>query len=119
MVSTFTWLDSSESDRQQTMQVLDLFREKSTLDELGFAPIRDAFADHFFPGTSTIQTHARYFLFVPWIMKRRGKKGRHTHDFLTRVRSSETKLIKAPLDGDPNQYGIHRQGSQRYSETQA
>lgn len=35
---------------------------------LGFAPIRDAFADYFFPGTSTIQTRARYFLFVPWIM---------------------------------------------------
>lgn len=106
MVSIFTWLDFSESDRQQTMQVLDLFREKSTLDELGFAPIRDAFADHFFPGTSTIQTRARYFLFVPWIMKRREKKGRQSHDFLTQVRSSETKLIKALLDGDPNQYGI-------------
>jgi hypothetical protein len=67
MASSFSWLDFSESDRQQTMQVLDLFREKNTLDELGFGPIRDAFADHFFPGTSTIQTRARYFLFIPWM----------------------------------------------------
>ncbi len=49
------------------LEVVDLFREKGTLDELGFGTIRDAFSDHFFPGTSTIQTRVRYFLFIPWI----------------------------------------------------
>lgn len=49
------------------LEVVNLFREKGTLDELGFGTIRDAFADHFFPGTSTIQTRVRYFLFIPWI----------------------------------------------------
>jgi hypothetical protein len=106
MVSTFTWLDFSESERQQAMQVLDLFREQSTLDELGFAPIRDAFADHFFPGTSTIQTRARYFLFVPWIIARSEKPGIQSDGFLNRVRYNETKLIKALLEGDPHQSGI-------------
>lgn len=47
MPSTLSWLDFAESDRQRAMQVIDLFREKSTVDELGFAPIRDAFADYF------------------------------------------------------------------------
>ena len=49
------------------LEVVNLFREKGTLDELGFGVIRDAFADYFFPGTSTIQTRVRYFLFLPWI----------------------------------------------------
>jgi hypothetical protein len=49
------------------LEVVDLFREKGTLDELGIGSIRDAFADRFFPGTSTIQTRVRYFLFIPWI----------------------------------------------------
>ena len=49
------------------LEVLDLFREKGTLDELGIGSIRDTFADRFFPAISTIQTRARYFLFVPWI----------------------------------------------------
>lgn len=52
------------------LEVVNLFREKGTLDELGFGVIRDAFADHFFPGTSTIQTRARYFLFLPWIYEK-------------------------------------------------
>ena len=106
MASSFSWLDFSESDRQQTMQVLDLFREKNTLDELGFGPIRDAFADHFFPGTSTIQTRARYFLFVPWILRRLEKKGEDSAEFLASVRRQESKLINALLAGDPTQFGV-------------
>ena len=34
VVSTFKWLDFSASDRQRTMQVLDFFREKSTLESV-------------------------------------------------------------------------------------
>ena len=70
MTSTFGWLAHDESERRQVMEIIDLFREKGTLDELGLGTIRDTFADHFFPGTSTIQTRARYFLFVPWIYQR-------------------------------------------------
>src|SRR5687768_11057877 len=70
MASTFGWLDYSEAQRRQMLEIVDLFREKGTLDELGFGSIRDAFADHFFPGTSTLHTRARYLLFVPWIYLR-------------------------------------------------
>ena len=42
------------------LEIVDLFREKGTLDELGIGAIRDAFADRFFPGTSTLHTRARY-----------------------------------------------------------
>ena len=44
--------------------------EPGTLDELGIGPIRDTIADTLFPGTSTIQTRARYFLFIPWILQK-------------------------------------------------
>ena len=66
MTATIAWLDYSERDRRRALDVVDLLREPSTVDELGLAAVRDAFADLLFPGTSTIQTRARYFLFVPW-----------------------------------------------------
>jgi len=47
--------------------VLALLKEPGTLDELGIGQVRDAFADVLFPGFSTIQTHARYFLAIPRI----------------------------------------------------
>ena len=68
-MSGFTWLDYSEKERQQVMQVIELFREEDTRDELGIGAIRDTIADLLFPGTSTIQTRLRYFLFIPWLTK--------------------------------------------------
>lgn len=39
-----------------------------TLDELGIGHVRDAFSDCLFPGFSTIQTRAKYFITVPRII---------------------------------------------------
>ena len=63
------WIDFSKSERNKVLSVLDLLMEAGTLDELGIAPIRDGFANLFFPGTSTIQTRAKYFLIVPYALK--------------------------------------------------
>ena len=67
MTSSLTWLDYSERDRREAMGIIDLFRETGTIDELGLARVGSSFADLFFPGTSTIQTRACYFLLVPWM----------------------------------------------------
>jgi hypothetical protein len=97
MTSTFTWLDHSESHRRRMLDVVDLFREQETRDELGVGAIRDAFADMLFPGTSTIQTRTRYFLFVPWIYLRLEAKRVRSSDIATEARKAEIKLIKALL----------------------
>ena len=65
--SQISWLDYSEYERRKTLDMIDLFREKGTRDELGIGLIRDALANLLFPGTSTVQTRARYFLFIPWM----------------------------------------------------
>ena len=67
--STLSWLDSSESERRAVMELVSALNEPGTLDELGIGSIRDTIADVLFPGTSTIQTRARYFLFIPWILQ--------------------------------------------------
>ena len=58
------WIDFSKTERNKILSVLDLLSEPGTLDELGISPIRDGFANLFFPGTSTIQTRAKYLLIV-------------------------------------------------------
>jgi len=63
------WIDFSKSERNKVLSVLDLLSEAGTLDELGIAPIRDGYANIFFPGTSTIQTRAKYFMIVPYALK--------------------------------------------------
>lgn len=67
--STLTWLDSSEQERRAVMDLVSALSEPGTLDELGIGAIRDTISDVLFPGTSTIQTRVRYFLFIPWILQ--------------------------------------------------
>ena len=62
------WIDFSNSERNKVLNVLASLSEQGTLDELGIAPIRDGFSNIFFPGTSTIQTRAKYFLIVPYVL---------------------------------------------------
>lgn len=69
MAGSFAWLDYSEHDRRRALDFVDQFRDRATRDELGIGTVRDALSDALFPGISTIQTRARYFLFVPWIYR--------------------------------------------------
>lgn len=67
MPSFLTWLDHSEEMKRRMLDFIDMFSEPTSRDELGLGTIRDAFSELLFPGTSTIQTRARYFLFIPWM----------------------------------------------------
>jgi hypothetical protein len=69
LASTFTWLAYSEREQREAQDLASSLSERETRDELGVGSIRDALADRLFPGTSTIQSRARYFLFVPWIFQ--------------------------------------------------
>jgi len=69
MSSSLNWVDFSSEHRDRVKTVLDLLATPSVMDELGIGVIRDAFADHMFPGISTIQTRARYFLIIPRLLK--------------------------------------------------
>src|SRR4051812_43774902 len=95
MPSTFTWLDYSERDRRRMLDVVSLFQDRETRDELGIGAIRDAFADLFFPGTSTIQTRARYVLFVAWIYRQLEQDRVRPTDVPALARQREIALISA------------------------
>ena len=99
-MSYFAWLDYSEHDRRVALDVIDKFREHETRDELGLAAIRDGLADLFFPGTSTIQTRARYFLFVPWMYLDQEWRRASSAEVKNRARKAEIALIDVLADSD-------------------
>jgi hypothetical protein len=94
MPSTFTWLDYSEHERRKMLDVIELFGEKTTRDELGLGGVRDAFADLLFPGTSTIQTAAKYFLLVPWGYLTLENKRTNSSKIGLRARKLEIELAR-------------------------
>ena len=104
MASVFGWLDSSEGERRRALDVIDLFKQRETIDELGIGSVRDAIADLIAPGTSTIQTRARYFFFIPWIFLNMERSRIDATKVPVRARQREVELIKS-LANSPDPRG--------------
>ena len=93
MSSFISWLDHSEEDQRRVREMLQLFSERDTVDDLGIGTVRDTISNGLFPGTSVIQTRARYFLFIPWIFGRAEEK--HAQQLVAKANDMERNLIEA------------------------
>ncbi len=99
------WIDFSKTERDKVLSVIQLLQEPGAVDELGIGTIRDAFANYFFPGTSTVQTRAKYFLIVPYILQDAGsgKHGKEINKILSWIDDEEKEcgenLMKGSKDG--------------------
>jgi hypothetical protein len=97
-MSAIGWVDYSSAERERVSQVLSMLKEKGTLDELGIGQIRDAFADALFPGFSTIQTRAKYFVTLSYIFqdyRNLDAKLRANTDLPTFISEKEDELAAA------------------------
>lgn len=93
MASIVAWLDFSEDQQQKILESLKSFESKDTVDDLGLGSIRDSISGILFPGTSVLQTRARYFLFIPWIFQEAYRK--NPQKMVSKARDLELKLIEA------------------------
>jgi len=95
LTSYLGWLDYSEHERKKMLDVIQVLGgDRDTRDELGIGTVRDALADLLFPGISTIQTRARYFLFVPWMYLDLERRQISSSEMAARARREETRLIE-------------------------
>ena len=102
------WVDFSKEDREKVLDVMNLLQEPGAVDEIGIGLVRDAFANLFFPGTSTVQTGAKYFLIVPYVLKEAcsGKYGNNLSKVIQRIDDEEKACGVILLEHCPNEDGI-------------
>lgn len=102
------WIDFSKEDRQKALDVINLLSEQGTVDELGIGTVRDAFANCFFPGTSTVQTRAKYFFIIPRILKEAvdGRYGKEIGRILKEIDADEKDCAKRLLNSDSKVEGV-------------
>lgn len=91
--SALGWLDLDTAASERVATLLRTLEEPGTLDVLGLGTIRDAFANMLTPGTSTVHTRLRYFIFLPWIFQRLADQRVSAADFASRLRDAEARLI--------------------------
>lgn len=94
MPSLIAWLDASTDEQRRMREIVKLFSDTESRDELGIGQIRDALSDILFPGTSTLFTRARYMLFVPWIFEHAARHRNDAQEILNRADRAERKLIE-------------------------
>lgn len=102
MASSISWLDSSSVEQRRMREILGLFTDKESREELGLGQLRDALSDALFPGTSTLHTRAKYLLFIPWVFQQVSKQG----GTLAQTRSREAALIQTLKKSGVQDLGI-------------
>ncbi|MBK7923177.1 MAG: hypothetical protein IPJ95_06015 [Gemmatimonadetes bacterium] len=108
MPPTLSWLDSSSASRRKAMEVIKLFEEKGTVDEIGIGSVRDALSDALFPGTSVLHTRARYFFIIPWIYQTLEAKRVPAAAIAKEARRLEVGLIDTILASEDSERTIGR-----------
>src|ERR1700733_1157980 len=98
MPSVIAWLDASREDQRRMREIVNLFTQSESRDELGVGQVRDAFSDTLFPGTSTLHTRARYLLFVPWCFVTAAANDRAASRGEQQVENNERALIAGLRD---------------------
>lgn len=101
--SSLGWLDLDAAASERVGTLLRSLEEPGTLDAIGLGSVRDAFSSLLSPGTSTIQTRLRYFVFLPWIFGRLEDQRVPPADFARRLRDTEAQLIDCLRHLGPNQ----------------
>lgn len=105
------FIDYSREERNRILSTLRMLEERTALDELGIGTIRDGYADKLFPGISTLQTRAKYFVLIPYIFqtaKERAENGRlnNAREMLQWINAREDLLVETLKRNSPAQDGI-------------
>ena len=97
--AVLAWLDYSEADQRRAREIVKMFSQPESRDELGLGQIRDVLSDTLFPGTSVLLTRARYLLFVPWLYREGARLRRQGSQLSSWVDTQERRLIGALRNG--------------------
>ena len=104
----YGWIDFSRNERNIIMRTFKALEIPSARDELGIGVIRDAYSDLMFPGISTQQTRAKYFVLIPYIFSMAVEKGsfKRANEVLPWIHRHEDQIVKTLLEKSDDLDGI-------------
>lgn len=59
------FVNFNTEEKKRVAKMMQLLQESEAIEELGIGRVRDHFSNTLFPGTSTLQHHAKYFVVLP------------------------------------------------------
>ena len=103
------FVNFNTDEKKRVAKMMQTLKEQEAVEELGIGRVRDHFSNTLFPGTSTLQHHAKYFVVLPWIYYNAitGEKGFKNRQEVNRYIREQEILLTISLDeGNPGRTGI-------------
>lgn len=101
MPSSIAWVDTTPAQHRAARELVSLFSQPDTRDELGVGQVRDVLSNLMFPGITVLQTRARYYLFVPWCYKVGVRRSGRTYATVAdAAHAVERQLIRTLMKAD-------------------
>jgi hypothetical protein len=105
-MSAFVWLDYSERERRKMLDVVDLFREHDTRDELGIGSVRDCIRRSAFPGHQHDHDPREVLPLRSLDVSAARKISHHPAQIAARARRAEIDLVDAIERSDDKEGNI-------------
>ena len=91
------FVNFSNEEKMRVAKMMQLLQESEAIEELGIGRVRDHFSNTLFPGTSTLQHHAKYFVLLPslyYYIAFKTRKFKSTADVTRVIKEAEIQITR-------------------------
>lgn len=104
------FVNFNREEKKRISKMMQLLQESEAIEELGIGRVRDYFSNTLFPGTSTLQHHAKYFAILPSLYYYAAHHGKYSsvHDVEKYIIEAEIQITRqlAEHEGQREMTGI-------------
>ena len=107
------FVNFNTEEKKRVAKMMQLLQESEAIEELGIGRVRDHFSNTLFPGTSTLQHHAKYFVVMPSLYYHTAFKSRkfQNHAEVSRyIKEAEVQITRQMAKWDNNQINTTETG---------
>ena len=107
------FVNFNTAEKKRVAKMMQLLQESEAIEELGIGRVRDHFSNTLFPGTSTLQHHAKYFVVLPSLYYHtafKSRKFQNLTEVRTFIKEAEIQITRQLAKWDNGQVNIFEKG---------
>ena len=107
------FVNFNTEEKKRVAKMMRLLQESEAIEELGIGRVRDHFSNTLFPGTSTLQHHAKYFVVMPSLYYHtafKSRKFQNLAEVSRYIKEAEVQITRQMAKWDNNQINTTETG---------
>ena len=107
------FVNFNTEEKKRVAKMMQLLQESEAIEELGIGRVRDHFSNTLFPGTSTLQHHAKYFVVMPslyYYTAFKSRKFQNLAEVSRYIKEAEVQITRQMAKWDNNQINTTETG---------